>query len=124
MRWFADEDTADREPLPVFIEPRGEGTSIDLEVQANVIEHSADYADARFIDTRDEALIVDEKGVASVRDEGILIRIGPVVEEGDAVSLDVDLFVDDETQRSLRFELVAVDGEWRMRGDPTVVNPA
>ncbi len=124
MRWFADEDTADREPLQVFIEPRGEGTSIDLEVQANVIEHSADYADARFIDTRDEALIVDEEGVAAVRDEGILIRIGPVVEEGDTVSLDVDQFVDSETQRSLRFELVAVDGEWRMRGEPTVVDPA
>jgi len=120
MRWFAAEQISDPDPLPIFVEPRGEGTSIDIAVQAEVVESAADVADVRFIDTRDEALATDEDEVVSVRDEGILIRLGPVLEEGRRVTLDVDQFVDDETERTLRFSLVATGDEWRVLGDPVV----
>lgn len=119
LRWFADRDADDPDPLPVFIEPRGEGTSIDLAVQAEVVEWTAEYADARFIDSRDEALLVDQDGVTAVRDGGVLVRLGPVLEDGKRVTLDVDVFVDDATQQSLRFDLAATGDDWRVIGEPT-----
>jgi hypothetical protein len=119
MRWLAAESDTDPDPLPVFVEPRGEGTSIDLEVQADVVESSADVADVRFIDTRDEALMTDdETGVVIVRDDGLLIRLGPVLEEGRRVTLDVDVFVDEATDETLRFSMLATGDEWRVLGEP------
>jgi hypothetical protein len=124
MRWLAAEHASDPDPLPVFVEPRGEGTSIDLEVQAEVVESVADVADVRFIDTRDEALESDdESGLIVVRDGGLLIRLGPVLEEGQRVTLDVDIFVDEEADRTIRFSLVASGDEWRVVGDPLEVIP-
>lgn len=119
MRWLAAQSLADPEPLPVFVEPRGEGTSIDLEVQADVVESSADVADVRFIDTRDEALVTDdETGTVVVRDDGVLIRLGPVLEEGQRVTLDVDVFVNEEIDQTLRFSMLATGDQWRVLGDP------
>ena len=119
MRWLAAEHTFDPDPLPVFVEPRGEGTSIDLAVQAEVVESAADVADIRFIDTRDEALSTDdETGTVVVRDDGMLVRLGPVLEEGRRVTLDVDVFVNEETDLTLRFSLLATGDQWRVLGDP------
>src|SRR4051812_45602431 len=38
VRWFAKSSATDPEPLPVFIESRGEGASIQLDVQADLIK--------------------------------------------------------------------------------------
>ena len=78
-------------PLPVFIEPRGEGATIHLDVQAELIKSTKDVATVRFIDSRDEALITNDDGTVVVADGGILIRLAPVVEEGEKVRLDVDV---------------------------------
>lgn len=119
MRWLAAQSDTDPDPLPVFVEPRGEGTSIDLEVQADVVDTSSDVADVRFIDTRDEALVTDgETETIVVRDGGVLIRLGPVLEEGRRVTLDVDVFVDEQTEQTLRFSMLATGDEWRVLGDP------
>jgi hypothetical protein len=128
VRWFAERRTDDPEPLPVFVEARGEGVSIDLAVQAELIELTAEYATARFIDAREEA-IAEEEGddgevVPTVRDGGVLIRLDPVVAEGRPVMLDVDEYVDETTLRTLRFRLSARGDTWRVVGDPVeVVSP-
>ena len=133
IRWFAASAGDDPEPLPVFVEPRGEGTTIDLQVQAEVVAATADVANVRFIDARDEALVVvepDSSGGGSiepetstpraermeVRDGGVLIRLGPVLEEGSRVTLDVDVWNDDETTETKRFVLRADGAEWVVVG--------
>jgi hypothetical protein len=129
VRWFAERHVDDPDPLPVFVEPRGEGANIDLAVQAEVIDLTSEYATARFIDSREEA-VAEEKdddtgeGRMTVRDDGVLIRLDPVLEQGRRVTVDVDEYVDETMQRTLRFTLDPAEGEsWRVVGEPVEVPP-
>ena len=121
VHWFADKSTDDPEPLPVFIEPRGEGASIQLDVQAELIKSTQDFATVKFIDSRDEALVTNEDGTIVVADDGILIRLAPVVEEGDKVRIDVDVHDKDEQFKTMQFNLHRVGDTWVIDGDPVVV---
>lgn len=120
VRWFADRRSDDPEPLPVFIEARGEGANIDLAVQAELIDLSVEYATARFIDAREEAVAEDEEGAGAltVRDGGVLIRLEPVVEGGRPVSLEVDEYITETNLRTLRFTLSEQGDTWHVVGDP------
>lgn len=134
IRWLATERADDPEPLRVFIEPRGEGVSIGLEVQAEVIQLSADVANVRFIDARDEALIATDSTVAppdpdtaepdadmrAVRDDGMLVRLGPVIEDGARLNLEIDRWVSDEHFTTLEFVLRDRGGRWQVVGSPVV----
>ncbi len=112
VRWFAQQDSTDPDPLPVFIEPRGEGVSIQLDVQAQLVKSTKDVATVRFIDSRDEALITKGDGTVVVADGGILLRLAPVVEQGNKVQLDVDVHDHDDVFRMLEFNLTLVDDNW------------
>lgn len=119
VRWLAMEHDDDPDPLPLFIEPRGEGTAIKLEVQADLVDATSDVANVRFTDDRDEA-ITTEDDIQVVRDDGELIRLGPVVEDGQRVSLEVDRWIGDERFATLLF-LLRQDGEtWTTIADPVV----
>ncbi len=107
--WFADAHDDDPTPLPVFVEPRGDGASVPLEAQAEVVSATADLATVRFIDVRDEALTeVDGHLVAA--DDGVLLRLPPVDEMADPVIADVDVHLRDAQFLTLRFE-VRHDGD-------------
>jgi hypothetical protein len=121
VHWFADESANDPEPLPVFIEPRGEGASIQLDVQAELIKSAKDFATVKFIDSRDEALVTDEDGSTVVADDGILIRLAPVVEVGDKVRIDVDVHDGDEQFTTMQFNLHRVGDAWVIDGAPVEV---
>jgi hypothetical protein len=121
VRWFAARSTDDPNPLPVFIEPRGEGASIELDVQAELIKSTKDVATVKFIDSRDEALVTKDDGTVVVADDGILIRLAPVVEEGKTVRLDVDLHDQDEKFQTLQFSLNSVDDHWVIAQQPVNV---
>lgn len=121
VRWFAQSKTDDPEPLPVFIEPRGEGASIELDVQAELIKSTQDVATVRFIDSRDEALVTNDDGTVVVADGGILIRLEPVVEEGKKVRLDIDVHDRDEKFRTLQFDLGLVNEAWVIAQPPVEV---
>lgn len=121
VRWFAQSSTTDPDPLPVFIEPRGEGASIDLGVQAELVKSTQDVATVRFIDARDEALITNADGTHVVADGGILIRLAPVIENGTKVRLDVDVHERDENFRTLQFDLSLVNESWVLDGQPVEV---
>ncbi len=118
VRWFAAQSAADPDPLPVFIEPRGEGASIELDVQAELVKSTKDVATVRFIDSRDEALITKDDGTVVVADDGVLIRLAPVVEEGKKVRLDVDVHDHDEQFKTLQFSLDLVNDQWVIKGQP------
>jgi hypothetical protein len=121
VRWFAQKSTDDPDPLPVFIEPRGEGASIQLDVQAELIKSTQDIATVKFIDSRDEALVTNEDGTVVVADGGILIRLAPVVEEGQKVRIDVDVHQHDEIFQTLQFNLNLVSSKWIIDHEPVVV---
>jgi hypothetical protein len=121
VRWFAKSDPNDPDPLPVFVEPRGEGATIHLDVQAELIKSTKDVATVRFIDSRQEALITNEDGTVVVADGGILIRLAPVVEVGKKVRLDVDVHQTDEQFRTLQFDLSLVNQAWVIAQPPVEV---
>ena len=134
IRWLATERADDPEPLRMFVEPRGEGASIELDVQAEVIQLSADLADVRFIDARDEALVETDSTVAppdpdqakpdaamlTVRDGGMLVRLGPVIEDGARLNLEIDRWDSDEQFTTLEFVLRDRGGQWQVVGSPVV----
>lgn len=121
VRWFAADSPDDPDPLAVFIEPRGEGASIQLDVQAELIKSTQDVATVKFIDSRDEALVSNDDGTTVVADDGVLIRLAPVVEVGDKVRIDVDVHDKDEQFQTKQFDLHLVDGAWVIDGGPVAV---
>lgn len=129
VRWLAAADESDPEPLPLFIEPRGEGTEIALEVQAEVIAAAQDVADIRFVDSRSEAFVDDETDLPVVADGGALVRLGPVNDTTRVVGVDVDVYddrVDAEGEPqfiTLEFWLVSASGRWTVSGTPEVMPP-
>lgn len=123
VRWFAQSATDDPEPLPVFIEARGEGASIQLDVQADLIKSTQDVATVRFIDSRDEALVKNDDDTVVVADDGILIRLAPVVEEGRKARINVDVHDHDEEFHTLQFDLTQVGEAWVIDHPPIAVPP-
>jgi len=121
VRWFADKSTTDPDPLPVFVEPRGEGASIGLDVQAELIKSTQDVANVKFIDSRDEALITNDDGTVVVADDGVLLRFAPVVEKGDKVRLDIDVHDHDDHFKTLQFDLDQVNDKWVIDEEPVDV---
>jgi len=121
VRWFADKSTTDPDPLPVFVEPRGEGASIGLDVQAELIKSTQDVANVKFIDSRDEALITNGDGTVVVADDGVLLRFAPVVEKGDKVRLDIDGHDHDDQFKTLQFDLDQVNDKWVIDQQPVDV---
>ena len=121
VRWFADKSTTDPDPLPVFVEPRGEGASIGLDVQAELIKSTQDVANVKFIDSRDEALITNGDGTVVVADDGVLLRFAPVVEKGDKVRLDIDVHDHDDHFKTLQFALDQVNDKWVIDQEPVDV---
>lgn len=121
VRWFAQQSTTDPDPLPVFIESRGEGASIQLDVQAELVKSTKDVATVRFIDSRDEALVKQADGTEVVADDGVLLRLAPVVEQGATMQLDVDVHDHDEQFRTMRFDLKLVGENWVIAQPPAEV---
>jgi len=99
-------------PLKVFVEPRGEGSSISVDVQAEVVTAVEDVAEVRFIDARAEALAEDEAGAFVVRDDGILLAFGPVPNDASEVVVEVDQYIDDTNLATHRFVIHRSGEEW------------
>jgi hypothetical protein len=123
VRWLVDDagGATPEERMAVFIEPRGEGAAISLDVQAELIEATEDVADVRFLDERAEGL-VEEDGTVVVKDEGMLIRLGPVIEDDRHVLLDVDIWESEDTSREVRFELRRRGNTWSVQGQPEEID--
>jgi hypothetical protein len=121
VRWFAQRSSTDPDPLPVFIEPRGEGTSINLDVQAQVVQATHDVATVRFIDSRDEALVTKDDGTVVVANDGVLLRLDPVADKGNPIRLDVDVHDQDDTFTTMEFDLQKSHDVWSITKQPTEV---
>jgi len=111
IRSFATQP-ADQPLLKVFIEPRGEGSSISVDVQADVVTAVADVAVVRFIDARSEALVANDAKHLIVRDSGILLALGPVSNDAADVVVEVDQYIEDTLLGTDRFVMRSSGGKW------------
>lgn len=96
---------------PVFVEPVAETPSADLEVQAELVALLDGTVEVRFLEERAEALVDDD---TAVRDDGMLVRLGPVPERGRSVEVTLETWV-----RGEQFDGVTYTVE--RRGDDWVV---
>lgn len=115
VRWFVDNAAGD-DTTVVLIEARGEGVGIGLEDQAALVAATDGFADVRFIDDRAEAIDGDV-----VRDDVILLAIGPAIAEGTTASIACDQISGAEFVLSWTFDLEYSDDAWRLTSAPTLL---
>jgi hypothetical protein len=75
----------------------------------------ADVGPVTFVPSPD-AVIVDRDGCAQVRDQGILITLGPVDGVGDQLQVGVYGFVACLGASSLTYRVERTSGAWRVAG--------
>ncbi len=80
--WFADRFSNDPEPLVVFVEPLRDGGPINLDDQATVVERTSKLASVQFIDSRDEVFVKNDEDQPEIRDDGVLLAVGPALRDG------------------------------------------
>ncbi len=103
---------------PAYIEHLGSG-EIAIDVQVDIIGRFDGEVDIRFIDDRQEALDESLPG-SPVRDEGILIGLGPVT-DGDPTEVRAEARYGSRID-AYRFTLVRTGEQWRLDGEPALVD--
>lgn len=98
----ADPAFAEAGPPVVYVAARGGEEPINVDVQAGVVVELEEWTTIRFVDTVEEAVDVDAEG-APVRDDGVLVGLGPVPEEGRIVDVYADRY--EGPDRTVVFEV-------------------
>lgn len=104
---LGDTTTTDDEPRPVVYVVGLDGRRIDDEVQAKLVQELDDDINLHIQDDRSEA-IDDSEDDEPVREEGILVLLGPVPEEGPRFDLQLERYqsldAHEELLMSFRFD--------------------
>jgi hypothetical protein len=111
VAWQADEQEPvlgdDGEPiLPVVFVVPGQGTSIDVGVQAEVAGATADWATVRFADNAADTFDPDLDG-EPVRDDGVMLLMGPIPEPARSIELDLVRYVALDVGEPFTLEIVS-----------------
>lgn len=105
-----DADDEDAPQVMVFLQTH-EDAQINADVQVGVVSGLEDWANVRFIDEVDEALSEDDEGT-TVRDDGILIGLGPVSDGEVTADLVADRWVSDDETYVYDVAVRRQGGEW------------
>ena len=111
VAWQADEQEPvlddNGEPLlPVIFVVAGDGTTIDVGVQADVAGATVDWATVRFADRATDAFDPDVEG-EPVRDDGVMLLVGPIPEPARMIELDVVRYIALDEGQPLTLEIVS-----------------
>jgi len=87
----ADEPHEEDETPIVYVTPFPNEKPIPLDVQVGVVDAVAEDATVRFVDEEEQAIDKDAEGEPVV-DDGVLVRIGTVPEEGTTVTVPAELY--------------------------------
>jgi len=110
---------AGTDELPVvYVEPLGD-EDIGATVQADTARELRETADVRFADERSEALDEDEPGMP-VRDDGILVAIGDIPEEGDPVDVEVETYRSEDDRSTAVFSFALRSSAWTVTSTSVV----
>jgi hypothetical protein len=91
---------------PVVFVVAGEGTSIDVGVQAAVAAATTDWATVRFADEVAETFDIGLEG-EPVRNDGVLLLMGPIPEPARTIDLDVVRYVAVDQSESFTLQIVS-----------------
>lgn len=118
MEWVAQRSGSDSDRPVVYAVALGEGFSIDLSLQAKILDNVGDEVDVRFVDDRSEAF-----ADGTVRDGGVLMAVGPAVEDNRDIVIEGEETTDDERVIHWRFELRADrNADWSFVRAPSTAN--
>lgn len=111
VAWQADEqepvlDENGEEQLPVIFVVASDRDSIDVGVQADVAAATADWAMVRFADDTADAFDPDLAG-EPVRDDGVLLLVGPMPDPDRSIELDVVRYLAAEVGEPITLEITA-----------------
>jgi hypothetical protein len=95
-------------------QPAAGGSVSEADRQA-ITKALADVGPMSFVASAD-AVIVDRDGCAGVRDQGILITLGPVDGVGDQVQVGISGYVACLGASSLTYRVQQASGAWRVAG--------
>lgn len=109
IAWQADEqepvlDSDDEPQLPVIFVVAGDGATIDVGVQADVAADTVDWATVRFADDVSDTFDSSLDG-EPVRDDGVLLLIGPMPEPARSVELDLVRYTSVDGAEAFRLEV-------------------
>jgi hypothetical protein len=117
VAWFADDMPPPEEGELVAVYLDGLDDDVPIEVQVEVLDVLDDEVDVRFIDDDEEA-VDEELDGAPVRKEGLLLRLGPIVERDGRREVDVERYEGEGEASRYRFVLESSGDEWRVVGEP------
>jgi hypothetical protein len=111
----------DSDDLPVLFIEAFEADGISLEVQVEVVTSFIEQYEIRFIDDRDEALEDDLEGLP-VRENSVLIGLGPIVLDGTA-DVRSERYLSTDAVSAYRYTLAGRDDSWSIVGAPEEIEP-
>ncbi len=123
VAWQADEqepvlDDKGEPLLPVIFVVAGDGTTIDVGVQADVAGATVDWATVRFADRAADAFDPDVEG-EPVRDDGVMLLVGPIPEPARTIELDVVRYIALDEGQPLTLEIVSEPSPTDTSDDPS-----
>ncbi|MDQ3737677.1 MAG: hypothetical protein M3337_00725 [Actinomycetota bacterium] len=89
-----------------------DGDAIGTGIQADVVKRVVDDIDLRFADDREEAFDEDD----AVHDDGVLIELGPVPDDGDRFEIEVVWYSTTGERRELAMNFRVEDAEVTVTG--------
>jgi len=104
--------------LPVVFVVADDGAMIDVGVQADVAADTVDWATVRFADDIADTFDPDVEG-EPVRDDGVLLLIGPMPEPARSVELELVRYFDIDTGETFTLEITADMGSDDTTADGT-----
>lgn len=119
LDWVLENQTdlgSNRPDWVMYVIGRGD-EPIDVDVQATVVANFESRVEIRFVDERSEAVDA-EISSEPVRDEGLLVGLGTVSSEGDAVELYVDIYRSHDDALAWQMEVSRRDPAWQVADDP------
>jgi hypothetical protein len=124
LDWLLDEEpgvSVDETPeWPLFVGSRSD-LDVDLDVQVAVVEALEPRISVRFIDERPEAIDPNSDDV-SVHDDGLLVGLGAVAEEGDSVEVYVDRYRNAVEIEAWLVTLRRAGTKWEIVGLPAPID--
>jgi len=110
-------DDTDDVDIDVYVVAADDDTSIPIGVQAATVEELDEYSNVRFVDDRDEATAVDEPGLP-VRNDGVMIVVGPVPDRGERVTIDAQRYIDEVDHTEFRLVVEQQGQRWEVPEPP------
>lgn len=109
----------DEDPLPVVYVVGADGTSVPVDIQVTVVKPLKDEAEIRFVDAREDAVLVDvpedDDREKPVRDDGVLVTFGELPEAGSTIHVEVELYWSVGDERSYDVTLAGGPSRWAIR---------